>query len=89
MARVILPDGLPQLGQQVDVVDGPAHGKEIEFTGMQVVFAESVDHRQEFNEFAEPDPEKMGKRHLYKIREIEHKITGEKIWVYWYEGVVT
>lgn len=86
MPRVIVPVNAPELGDKLDVVEGPAHGSVVGYTGTQVNFAEVANPGGYVgNSDGAVDGNQLKRNHVYKLREIEHKITAEKIWVYWYD----
>lgn len=86
MPRMRLPAGAPALGTMLDVVEGPADGRVVAFTGMKMVFAEVSNPRGYIGEPENPpDTDQLSKQHCYVLRHIEHTFTGEKLWVYWFD----
>lgn len=86
MARMKMPEDAPPIGTALDVVEGPADGKVVAFTGTQLVFAE-VANPAGYQGRPEdpPDTDQLRRQHCYVLREIEHLLTGEKRWVYWFD----
>jgi hypothetical protein len=78
MARVIRPTDAPKDGTLVWVFGGPADGHQIEVPGMYVRYEELTPM--------------IGKAygyklyHVYMLTEKQHVVTGEKMWVYEFQG---
>lgn len=81
-----MPADAPPLGTPLDVVEGPADGKVVAFTGTQVIFTEVTNPLgYQGPPEGEPDRDQLGKQHCYVLREVEHVFTGEKRWTYWFD----
>jgi hypothetical protein len=74
MAKVIVPSDAPKIGDKIYVMGGKADGRETEYTGLKLQY---VDVGRM--------PDERGVHH-YELREKQHVVTGEKMWVYEYVG---
>lgn len=83
MARVILPDNAPITGELIDVVGGMADGQLVPFTGSTLQYVKTRPGGYEGDPNEGVDLSQVRELHHYEMREIEHKLTGEKRWVYW------
>lgn len=81
MPRVRVPDNAPIEGVPIQCVGGMAHDNIVPYTGMNLNYV--VPPEGGIGEMEELDLNKVKDIHRYRLREIEHVITGEKLWVYW------